>query len=54
MKLTQEQQNCLLKARSEYLSEVGRLLEARQGLQATLKASLLFQPTSPQLEQPLP
>lgn len=37
MGLTEDQQKFLLEARREYLREVSRLLEARQGLQATLK-----------------
>ena len=42
MRLTEGQQKFLLEARREYLREVSRLLQARQGLQATLKAMLQF------------
>ncbi len=40
MKLTPEQQDCLLKARNTYLAEVGRLLEERRKLQTTLRVSI--------------
>ena len=40
MGLTEDQQKFLLEARREYLREVSKLLEARRGLQATLKVLL--------------
>jgi len=39
LRLTTEQQECLLKARNTYLAEVGRLLEERRKLQTTLRVS---------------